>query len=202
MRIYLNDRVLLLRKKPPKSGDYHYVSSLEQLAGLVRDFEKDPSVKMMVLYSDFFVDLRKDLFSLLMPVTAAGGIIRNEKGELLLIYRRGHWDLPKGKLNGKGKTLESKKKAALREVTEETGILDVMITGKSKKTHHIFYDKKRRMLKNTRWYRMYAPSGQPLIPQTEEDIQLVKWMSPQEVLALLDLVYPSLRELIRSELKS
>ena len=30
---------------------------------------------------------------------AGGGLVQNDKGELLLIYRRGKWDLPKGKLD-------------------------------------------------------------------------------------------------------
>jgi ADP-ribose pyrophosphatase YjhB (NUDIX family) len=50
-------------------------------------------------------------------VMAAGGLVENEHGEILLIYRKKHWDLPKGKLDA-GETLEE---CAVREVEEETG---------------------------------------------------------------------------------
>ena len=55
-----------------------------------------------------------------MPVKiiAAGGLVTNENNELLMIFRRGKWDLPKGKLD-KGETIEE---CAIREVEEETGI--------------------------------------------------------------------------------
>jgi 8-oxo-dGTP pyrophosphatase MutT (NUDIX family) len=54
-----------------------------------------------------------------MIIKAGGGIVVNEQNEVLLIYRRGKWDLPKGKLDD-GETIEE---CALREVKEETGLL-------------------------------------------------------------------------------
>ena len=51
-------------------------------------------------------------------VIAAGGLVTNDKNELLIMFRRGKWDLPKGKLD-EGETIEA---CALREVREETGI--------------------------------------------------------------------------------
>ena len=38
-------------------------------------------------------------------IIAGGGIVTNELGELLMIFRRGKWDLPKGKLD-KGESIE------------------------------------------------------------------------------------------------
>ena len=32
-------------------------------------------------------------------ITAAGGLVQNNEGAFLLIFRRGFWDLPKGKLD-------------------------------------------------------------------------------------------------------
>ena len=51
-------------------------------------------------------------------IQAGGGLVENEKGEILFMFRRGKWDLPKGKLDP-GESLEN---CALREVKEETGI--------------------------------------------------------------------------------
>mgnify|MGYP000625090747 CR=1 FL=1 len=56
-------------------------------------------------------------------IKAAGGLVVNEDGEVLLIKRRGLWDLPKGKVE-EG---EFMRLAAVREVKEETGIDKVKI---------------------------------------------------------------------------
>src|SRR6185369_14728239 len=44
----------------------------------------------------------KEVFEILQSrcrlIDAAGGLVKNEKGELLMIFRNGKWDLPKGKL--------------------------------------------------------------------------------------------------------
>ena len=48
----------------------------------------------------------------------AGSVIINQKSQILLIYRKGKWDLPKGKVSKKGKLLT----AAIDESIEETGL--------------------------------------------------------------------------------
>jgi hypothetical protein len=50
-------------------------------------------------------------------IQASGGIVFNQKNEILLIKRLGKWDLPKGKIK-KSETLEE---CAIREIEEETG---------------------------------------------------------------------------------
>ena len=57
-------------------------------------------------------------------VLAAGGIVINRFNEVLLIYRRTMWDLPKGHIE-KNETPET---CALREVSEETGLKKLQIT--------------------------------------------------------------------------
>ena len=47
----------------------------------------------------------------------------NFKNEILLIYRNGVWDLPKGKIEFG----ESYEDAALREVAEETGVKNLYL---------------------------------------------------------------------------
>ena len=56
-------------------------------------------------------------------ILAAGGLVTNAQGEILWIFRRGFWDLPKGKLDD-GETIQS---CAIREVEEETGIQNIKL---------------------------------------------------------------------------
>ena len=61
-------------------------------------------------------------FSKLFPeIIAAGGKVYNDKSEILFIYRNKKWDLPKGKAEKN----ENISQTAIREVSEETGILDL-----------------------------------------------------------------------------
>ena len=59
-------------------------------------------------------------------VEAAGGLVYNKEDELLMIFRNGKWDLPKGKKE-KGEEIES---CAKREVQEECGVRNLEITEK------------------------------------------------------------------------
>ena len=72
----------------------------------------------MNLYHEKEEKLLKHLFKKLRVVTAAGGMVLNDKDEILFIYRKKRWDLPKGKTE-KNETIES---SAIREVEEETGV--------------------------------------------------------------------------------
>jgi len=117
------------------------------------------------LWSDF-----KDNFKI---IEAAGGIVFNEKEELLWIYRNDKWDLPKGKIE-KG---EEKTVAALREVQEECGIKELQISKFIATTYHIYRYKDELILKFTYWYKMLSNTKQKLVPQIEEGITEVKWIS-------------------------
>jgi len=131
-------------------------------------------------------------------VEAAGGIVRNKKGEYLFIKRLGVWDLPKGKLHKK----ESIQEGALREVTEETGLSSLTITKQLLSTFHIYTDRKgREILKETYWFEMMCQEEQQLVPQLEEDITEVKWFNADELNIPLQNTYASLRQLLNSYLQ-
>src|SRR3546814_3091780 len=51
-------------------------------------------------------------------IEAAGGLVRNQQGQYLFIFRHGKWDLPKGKLEAG----ETPAEGGIREVEEECGI--------------------------------------------------------------------------------
>lgn len=127
-------------------------------------------------------------------IIAAGGVVTNGKEELLMIFRRGFWDLPKGKLD-KGETIEA---CAIREVQEETGINDLELGNFIGITQHEYFDKylKEKVLKETHWYAMKAKDGQTLIPQTEEDIEEIKWVKKEELEKYLQTSYKTIVNII------
>lgn len=127
-------------------------------------------------------------------IIAAGGLVYNEKDELLMIFRRGKWDLPKGKLD-EGESIED---CAVREVMEETGLTAVVRGDLIGITYHQYFDKwvKEEVIKETHWYRMQAPGLQPLVPQTEEDIEIIKWVNGKELTDYLMNSYDNIVEIV------
>lgn len=127
-------------------------------------------------------------------IEAGGGLVLNERGYLLMIYRRGYWDLPKGKRDA-GESIET---CAVREVEEETGLSEVQLLKPVGETIHHYLDPFTNLptQKITYWYSMYAASTQPLIPQSSEDITDIRWVSAAELPYLLEQSFPTIREII------
>ena len=123
-------------------------------------------------------------------IHAAGGIVANEDDEVLMIFRYGCWDFPKGKVEAG----EAWPTAALREVEEETGLHDITLAEPLPNTYHTYTLHGTPILKITHWYAMRAPQ-QPLIPQTEEDISQAVWVPQEEVAERLRDSYLSLKGL-------
>ena len=127
-------------------------------------------------------------------IEAAGGLVLNERGNLLMIFRRGKWDLPKGKRDA-GESIET---CAVREVEEETGLAGVQLMKPVGETIHSYLDPFTNLptQKTTYWFMMYASSLQPLIPQTSEDITEIRWVSDAAMPSFLADSYPTIREII------
>ena len=127
-------------------------------------------------------------------IKAAGGIVLNPDKDILFIYRRGKWDLPKGKLE-EGETLED---CAVREVEEECGLKNIILHEFVGITTHEYFDKwiNEDVIKESYWYEMEIKSMQPLIPQTEEDIEDIRWVSMIEIDKYLNDSYVNIIEII------
>jgi 8-oxo-dGTP pyrophosphatase MutT (NUDIX family) len=127
-------------------------------------------------------------------IIAGGGLVLNDTGGLLMIFRRGKWDLPKGKLDD-GETIEA---CAVREVMEETGLLHVERGELIEITSHEYFDPhlKKDVVKETHWFAMRARGEQVLTPQTEEDITEIKWVSGEELETCLENSYDSVVDVI------
>lgn len=133
--------------------------------------------------------LLKHLQKKLPVVVAGGGMVFNEKDEILFIHRNGRWDLPKGKMEKN----EDIRETALREVEEETGVQHLEITGFLQKTYHIFKRNGKYKLKVTHWYTMKSNYQGPLQPEETEGITKVKWKSLEKARKALENSYANIQ---------
>lgn len=127
-------------------------------------------------------------------IVAAGGIVTNDNGELLMIFRRGKWDLPKGKLDP-GESIEE---CAEREVMEETGVRNLELGQLIAITEHVYFDKyvQKEVVKKSHWYQMKVAGSPKLIAQTEEDITAIEWTKPEDIQVRLLDSYDTIREVL------
>ncbi len=133
-------------------------------------------------------------------IIAAGGIVMNPKQEILWIFRRGFWDLPKGKLDP-GETIPQ---CALREVQEETGLTQIHLNEIITITYHDYFDNylNTQVTKETHWYKMSIQDLQNGIPQTEEDIEKMEWFSLDALGIPMQHTYENIKLVIAAYLKS
>jgi 8-oxo-dGTP pyrophosphatase MutT (NUDIX family) len=110
-----------------------------------------------------------------------------------MIYRRGKWDLPKGKRDD-GEDIAS---CALREVSEETGLQQLKLQEKIGDTYHIYSQYGQNLLKHTVWYKMQGTSKDVLAPQKEENILEAKWIPEKELGKVVYKSYDAIREVLK-----
>jgi 8-oxo-dGTP pyrophosphatase MutT (NUDIX family) len=127
-------------------------------------------------------------------IIAAGGIVINPKREILWIYRRGNWDLPKGKLDAD----ETIAQCAIREVEEETGMKNLILGEHIMITYHDYYDTylKEQVTKETHWFQMEIQDLQFGIPQMEEDIEKMQWYAIKALEIPLENTYDNIKLVI------
>ena len=158
----------------------------------VKKLRKLQSLTLLAVQKKQLILHLKDQFKI---VKAGGGLVVKD-GKILLIYRLGMWDLPKGKL----KRDEPVDQGALREVEEECNI-GVSIVTKLPSTWHSYAFKGTKILKKTSWFLMACHDDAQMRPQVEEDIQEVRWCTPDEAVALLPGSYASVAFIIRHYLE-
>ncbi|MDB5010934.1 MAG: hypothetical protein JWQ06_1723 [Mucilaginibacter sp.] len=134
----------------------------------------------------------KKVVNSLTLIEAAGGIVKNEAGEYLFIYRNDKWDLPKGKIE-KG---ERVKQAAVREVEEECGIMVNELGKKVCKTYHAYISREEVVLKKTHWFKMKSNDKSKLKPQKEEGITDARWFKKKKINTITENTFPSIMEVL------
>ena len=126
-------------------------------------------------------------------VNAGGGLVRNRRGDYLLIKRNGLWDLPKGHQED-GEDIQV---TALREVEEETGIPQLELGQLICVTDHCYRRNDIWHLKHTWWYEMLYCEPTDLTPQKEEDISKAAWVAKSSLPAFLTNTFPSIQEVFK-----
>ena len=133
-----------------------------------------------------------DFFKNFTCIEAAGGIVQNKNKELLFIFRRGKWDLPKGKLE-ENETIEI---CAAREIEEETGVTNLILKHKIGETYHIYKENETMILKTSHWFYFTSNEEQHTIAQTEEDISEVKWIHTRNIKEPMANTYQNIKDIL------
>lgn len=156
------------------------------------------------IITDLYIYCPKDISEIFsffkskfIEIKAAGGIVCNKKDEVLMIFRRGKWDLPKGKLN-KSETIAD---CAIREIEEETSVSELEIIRKLPDTYHVYHENEKQILKHCYWFQMRTKSESIPLPQTEEDITEVKWVEKEMMNDILKNTFPSVKFIINKFLR-
>lgn len=197
-KVFINNKSIVLtdRRIPDIIGDnqiYLTYDDFEELSYTISLLESSPHLNGVIFYFHDLEILWADFRAHFKEIEAGGGLVRNENNEYLLIFRKGKWDLPKGKIEAD----ETAPEGALREVEEECGVNDLKLGKELASTYHTYEFKGLRILKKTFWFEMTS-DRKDFVPQTEEDIEKVEWMS-LSLKAIEDMdTYPNIRLILKS----
>jgi 8-oxo-dGTP pyrophosphatase MutT (NUDIX family) len=200
IKIYFEDKPVFLCDKIDKTIDEYmhhpdavYIDEISTAAvnALLHEIAK-PEFHAGILFNKDLDNLKKVFFKHFSIVTAAGGLVSNTNEDILMIFRRGKWDLPKGKLDD-GETIEQ---CAVREVQEETGLNNISLGEKIITTYHTYTEFGKHILKESHWYRMKSTTDQKLVPQTEEHITDIKWIRRSDLKKYTPKTYRTIVEVL------
>jgi len=200
IKIFFNDKPLFLCDSLDETiqpfvhhDDTVFVDELNShtIKTIIHEMQQ-PQVHAGVFYNADLERLKTTFLKKFTIVQAAGGLVKNDEKKILMIFRRGKWDLPKGKLD-KGEKLED---CAVREVEEETGLKNVKLKAPLIVTYHVYHEGTKFILKESHWFTMKVSGKQKLIPQTEEDIFDIRWVDPNDIHSYLPKSFPLIGDII------
>ena len=144
VKIYFSDKPLFLCDNVDETiepyihhDDAVFIDELNThtIKSMIHEMQ-EPEVHAGVFFNADLNELKKAFWKKFTIIKAAGGLVQNENNKLLMIFRRGKWDLPKGKLDD-GETLEQ---CAVREVEEETGLTKIKLLTPLLTTFHTYHE--------------------------------------------------------------
>ena len=200
--IYFGEKpVFLCDKLNPEIDEFKhhpdavYIDELSTAAinSLLHEIDKKQFHAGIILNEDFH-KLKKEFFKHFKIIQAGGGLVKNKEGEVLLIFRRGKWDLPKGKLDAN----ESLEECALREVKEETGLTKIVAGKEIDTSYHTYVEFGKHILKESHWYLMRSNAKEILVPQVEEDITDIRWVKKQDLKNYFDKTFPAIIAVLKN----
>ena len=188
-KVFVKDIPIILSTKKNIGSQYTAIPlKIVNFKNLIKQIIKG-DLYYINLYHKNEEKLEKFLKKKLPVVQAAGGLVYNDKREILFIYRNSKWDLPKGKAEKN----EQLPQTALREVKEETGINEVSINKPLDITYHIFRRNNEYRLKVTYWFDMFSDYEGIFFPQLDEGITDVKWVKKADLEEVKINSYPNIR---------
>lgn len=194
-KVFIKDSSLnFLPKQENPEQELIEFESQKQLQHYVEQLENSPSIQHLYFHADNLEEVWKALTSHFKVIEAAGGVVLNSSNEILMIYRLGKWDLPKGKLE-EG---ESVSEGAKREVIEECGIRSLRVVRELPMTYHTYKIDDQPILKRTYWFEMKTEHKAELVPQIEEHIEKAQWVNPDFLDEYLGNTYASIHWLLES----
>ena len=188
--VFYKEKSIIISRNKNDLSDCCIIESKKKFSALTIELLKKKNVKSIGILCE---NPEKFLSNFPFPkIVAAGGIVINDKNEILFIYRDEKWDLPKGKAEKN----ENITQTAVREVEEETGVKDLIITKPVEKTYHIFKRAKKYHLKETYWFEMKTSYDKKFTPQISEGITRVEWISKEKISLIMKNTYQNIKLLI------
>ena len=167
--------------------------NLHTVKSMIHEMQ-DASIHAGVFFHRDLEELKTMFFKKFTPVKAAGGFVLNENKEVLMMFRRGKWDLPKGKMDKK----ETFEECAIRETKEETGLKNITIISPLITTYHTYHEGTRYILKETKWFSMKVKGEQKLVPQAEEQITKLEWVGKNKLENYMQNTFPSVKDVLKA----
>jgi len=198
-KVYYNNRLICIAPDNQPSFDGKGLKKVSGAFNIREEWEKfkyDENCKGIWMQGDA-KGIWNKFKSMFVRVKAAGGLVQNQAGDYLLIYRKGKWDLPKGKLEKK----ETNEIAAMREVEEECGIGELTITNPLTISYHIYQDEYWCYIKYSHWFAMTTTSTAIPKPQDEEGIEKAVWAKPSQLKNYMEDMYPSIKDVLQEFVK-
>lgn len=199
-KIFLNNRCLTITSNyadcvADSNAILFILQPAVNILHILNDFISNNKLNNFYIYTNGINENEtfSEISSSFKNVIAAGGLVRNTKNEVLMIYRFNHWDLPKG-WHEDNETLEE---TALREVEEECGINGLTLGNFITKTYHIYEQNGVKILKETRWFELFYSKEEQPKPQQEEHIEDVKWIPVNSLQPFINSTYASIKEVFR-----